>query len=243
VTTPAKYGLDWCEDVVLDGGTRVRLRPVRPEDKPKFVAGLARLSEESQYLRFFTSKAKFTDAELRYLTEVDGVNHFAIAAARVQDDGSEGDGVAIARFVRLADEPDVAEPAIVVIDEMQGHGLGRLLMERLIEAAVERGVKRFRSDFLAINRPMKELLAHLSPAAQFMPQGPIVVAEFPLVPEEGKLEPWRAWPIYEWFRLVAQRAVAMRRQFDGLFEAESVRAMIAKWRSQHGLRSSQDSEE
>jgi hypothetical protein len=126
---------------------------------------------------------------------------------------------------------------------MQGHGLGRLMMERLMDAAIERGVKRFRSDFLAINRPMKELLAHLSPAAQFMPQGPIVVAEFPLVPPDaGELEAWKSWPIYEWFRLAAQKAVAMRRQFDGLFDADSLRAMIAKWRKQHDPRGSDDSE-
>ena len=227
----SKYGPEWSEDVELDGGVRVRLRQVRAEDKPKFVAGLARLSEESQYLRFFTSKVKFTDAELRYLTELDGVDHFAIGVVLVQDDGSEGDGVAIGRFVRLADEREVAEPAIVVIDDLQGHGLGRMLMERLIEAAVERGVKRFRSEFLAINRPMKELLVHLSPAAQFTSAGPVVTAEFSLVPEADAPAGWRSWPIYEWFRLAAQKAVTMRRQFDGLFDADAVKAMIAKWRA------------
>jgi GNAT superfamily N-acetyltransferase len=227
----AKYGPEWSEDIDLGGGARVRLRQVRPEDKPKFVAGLARLSEESQYLRFFTSKVKFTDAELRYLTELDGVDHFAIAVALLHDDGTEGDGVAIARFVRLEDEPDVAEPAIVVIDDLQGHGLGRMLMERLIEAAAERGVKRFRSEFLAINRPMKELLVHLSPAAQFTSAGPVVTAEFPIVAETDAPAGWHRWPIYEWFRLAAQKAVAMRRQFDGLFDADTVKAMIARWRA------------
>lgn len=238
VTTPLRFSPEWHEDVALDGdhgpsglkGIVVRLRQVRPEDKSKIVAGLARLSDESQYLRFFTAKVKFTDAELRYLTEVDGVNHFAIAAAVRNDDGSEGDGVAIARFVRLTDEPDVAEPAIVVIDELQGKGLGRVLMDRLIAAAAERGVKRFRSEFLAINKPMKELLAALSSAAQFTSQGPVVTAEFPIAPEDG-VTPWRRWPIYEWFRLAAQRAVAMRRRFDVLFDPEAVRALIAMWRS------------
>lgn len=231
MASESKYGREWTEDLVLDGGVRVRLRPVRPEDKPKFVAGLAKLSEESQYLRFFTTKVKFTDAELRYLTELDGVDHFAIGVAILGEDGTEGDGVAIARFVRLADEPDVAEPAIVVVDQLQGHGLGRLLMEKLIEAAVERGVKRFRSEFLAINRPMKELLVHLSPAAQFTSHGPIVTAEFSLVPEPDAPAGWRSWPIYEWFRLAAQKTVAMRRRFDGLFDADTVKAMIARWRA------------
>jgi GNAT superfamily N-acetyltransferase len=217
VTSTLRYGPQWREEIALHDGTKIFLRPVRPEDKPKFVAGLARLSEESQYLRFFTSKVKFTDAELRYLTEVDGVNHFAIAAGLVAPDGSEGDGVGIARFVRLEGEPDVAEPAVVVVDELQGRGLGRLLMERITDAAAERGVKRFRSEFLAVNKPMKELLVHLSPGAQFTPHGPVVTAEFPIAREEGQTG-WRGWPIYEWFKLVAEKTVAMRRRFEDLFD-------------------------
>jgi GNAT superfamily N-acetyltransferase len=229
VTTALRFHADWCEDVVLADGTTIRLRQIRPTDRAKLVEGLARLSPESQYLRFFTTKVKFTEAELRYLTEIDGHDHFAIAAAILEPDGTEGEGIAIGRFVRLHDEPTVAEPAIVVVDAMQHRGIGRILMERLIDAAIERGIRHFRSEFLAINRPMKELLAHLSPAAQFTSHGPVVTAEFAIAPEPERAG-WRAWPIYEWFRLAAQKGVALRRQFDELLDPEGLRALLAKWR-------------
>jgi GNAT superfamily N-acetyltransferase len=229
VSTALRFHPEWCEDVRLADGITIRMRQVRPTDREKLIEGLARLSPESQYLRFFTTKVKFTEAELRYLTEIDGYDHFAIVAAILEPDGTEGEGVAIGRFVRLHDEPTVAEPAIVVVDAMQHRGIGRLLMERLIEAAVERGIRHFRSEFLAINRPMKELLAHLSPAAQFITNGPVVTAEFALAPEPAR-EGWRAWPIYEWFRLAAQKGVALRRQFDELLDPEGLRTMLAKWR-------------
>lgn len=227
VDTALRFHPDWAEDVVLADGTAVRLRIIRPSDREKLIAGLARLSPESQYLRFFTTKVKFTEAELRYLTEIDGRDHFAIVAGVIQPDDTEGEGVAIARFVRLAEEPDVADPAIVVIDDMQRRGLGQLLMERLIDAAVERGIRRFRTEFLAINRPMKELLANMSAPTQFTANGPVVIAEFAIAPEPAR-EGWRAWPIYEWFRLAAQKGVALRRQFDELLDADGLRSMLAK---------------
>ncbi|HWB75178.1 MAG TPA: GNAT family N-acetyltransferase, partial [Nannocystaceae bacterium] len=119
------------------------------------------------------------------------------------------------------------EPAIVVVDGMQGKGLGRILMEHLVEAARERGVKRFRSEFLAINQPMKELLGTLSTEAQFTADGPLVVAEFPL-DDTGTLATVQRWPIYEWLRLAASRAVEIRRNFGMLFDPETVLGFLAR---------------
>ena len=82
-------------------------------------------------------KARLTEGELRYLTDVDGVDHFAIGAAR-RHLMSKDEGVGSARFVRIAEEPDTAEPAVTVIDSYQGKGLGSILLQRLIEAAWER---------------------------------------------------------------------------------------------------------
>lgn len=217
----------WVEDLTLATGERLRMRPLRPDDKQAIATGLARLSAQSQYLRFFTAKTRFTDAELRYLTEVDGWNHYAIGVARIDDDGNEGEGVAVARFVRLPDEPEVAEPAIAVIDDMQGRGLGRRLMERLVQAGRERGVTRFRTEFLAVNSSMKELLEGLSPDARFVGEGATVVGEFPLVPPEPGLES-RRWPLYEWLRLSASRAVELRRWFEMIFDREWLLAQLQR---------------
>ena len=116
------------------------------------------MSPESRYRRFFVGIHELTPEMLDYLTVVDGYNHFAILATTESLDLKEEQGVGVARFVRLADEPDVAEAAITVVDDFQGRGVGRLLLMTLVEAAQERGVKKFRGEVLASNQPMCRLL-------------------------------------------------------------------------------------
>ena len=78
------------------------IRPIEPGDKELLVNGLRQLSEESIRKRFLAAKPRFTQAELRYLTEVDGVNHIALVAV-LEDDPDQL--VAVARCVRLPDRP------------------------------------------------------------------------------------------------------------------------------------------
>ena len=123
--------------ITLADGSHLRVREIRPSDKQELQAGLGRLSEKSRYSRFLTPKERFSAAELRYLTEVDGVGHYALVATPVDDPGRI---VAVGRWVRLADQPDTAEAAIVVADCLQRNGVGRELGRRLAEAAARRGI-------------------------------------------------------------------------------------------------------
>lgn len=211
------FGPEYAEEVALRDGTRVRLRTIRPSDKERLVAGLARLSRQSRYLRFFTDKERLSDPELRYLTELDGERHFAIGASRIEPDGGEGEGLGIGRFVVLAGEPTVAEPALAVVDDVQGQGLGRLLLLRLVSAAAERGIETFRCDFLAVNRGVQHLLEEVSPDVRFRSDGPVVTAEFrlPHVPADEPIE--RApmvGPMFAWMKLVAEQVMELRRLFE-----------------------------
>ena len=220
-TRPRVFGPDYQEELTLRDGTRVRLRMIGPRDKQRLVEGLRRLSPQSRYLRFFTDKERLTETELRYLTEIDGEHHFAIGVSRVSDDGEEGDGLGIGRFVRLGGEPDVAEPALAVVDDVQGQGLGRMLLLRLIAAATERGIKAFRCDFLAINRGMQELLRDVSPDVRFRADGPVVTAEFrlPTVPADEPIE--RAplvGPLFVWLKMVAEQVMELRKTFESRSE-------------------------
>jgi GNAT superfamily N-acetyltransferase len=221
VTRTLRYDDGFEEEVTLNDGTRVRLRLLRPSDKDQLERGLARLSPESQYLRFFSPKVRFTPAELRYLTEFDGWNHLAIGAAEIDTEGVERDGIGVARFVRLPEEPTVAEPAVTVVDDRQGQGLGGMLVLRLIEAARERGILHFRSEFLAENTPMRELFERVSAHTRFRRDGSVVVAEFPLTPE-AEQPPATETPgprpvpekaIFDWLRLVAEKTVALRQRW------------------------------
>lgn len=210
-------GPDYVEDLALRDGTRARLRTIRATDKERLVAGLARLSPQSRYLRFFTDKERLTDGELRYLTELDGESHFALGAIRLGEDGEEGEGLGIGRFVKLMEDPTVAEPALAVVDDAQGLGIGRLLLLRLVAAATERGVRTFRCDFLAINHGMQELLRDVSPEVRFRSDGPVVTAEFqlPRVPADEAIE--RAplvGPMFVWMKLVAEQVMELRKTFE-----------------------------
>jgi acetyltransferase len=139
---------------LLDG-TLVLIRPIEPDDKRLLVEGLRRLSPEAAFKRFLSPKVRFTDAELKYLTEVDGHDHIAYVAVR----GDEL--VAVGRVVKTA--PDTADIAILVWDDWQGLGLGSWLAQRLASAAAEHGVTRIAGTMLADNRPALRLLKGISP--------------------------------------------------------------------------------
>lgn len=85
-------------------GARVTLRAIAPEDKPLLAAMVERLSDESSYRPFFTSKTELSPAELDYLVDVD---HFAHKAIIAIDASSEARGVA--RYSRSNDDAEVAE--------------------------------------------------------------------------------------------------------------------------------------
>lgn len=160
-----RFTSDYLERATLRDGTLVSVRLLRAEDRQLLREGFERLSPTSRYRRFFRPKAELTDAELNYLSEIDGEHHFAIGAVRESEDGTS-EPLGIARFVRLSEELNVAEAAIAVIDPMQGKGLGKLLLHRLAQAALERSVERFRCTVLAENEAMQELFRELDPTLQ-----------------------------------------------------------------------------
>ena len=152
-----RFGDHYREKTVLHDGTRVLLRPVRPSDAGLLTSGFERLSSESRYRRFFGYKKTLSADEVKYFTNCDGINHFAIGALVSGPDGKER-GVGVGRFVRLSCAPTDADAAVTVIAAMQHKGLGRLLIERLLVAAGERGFKHLRFSVLASNRPMIAML-------------------------------------------------------------------------------------
>ena len=146
-------------NLTLDNGLRIAVRPIEPGDKPLLVNGLRLLSPQSQYQRFLSPKPRFTRGELRYLTEVDGVDHVALIAVEAANPSHL---VGVARFIRDAARPDTAEFAIVVGDPYQGHGAGRALARMLVDEARARGIRRFTATTLAENAPVQRLIASIA---------------------------------------------------------------------------------
>lgn len=156
------------QEFTLRDGTRTLLRPIAPADRNLISRGFERLSPESRYRRFFAPLRALPDQMLEYLTEIDYVDHFAWGAM-VRGDGEEWVGAGIARYVRLPGDPSAADAAVTVIDDWQGRGLGRILLDALVLEALENGITRFEGDVLVENHPMRELLRRTG--ARFSPDG------------------------------------------------------------------------
>lgn len=150
--------------VRLDDGTTVLVRRIRPDDKDLLALAHGRLSSETARRRFLAAKPRLSAGELRYLTEVDDMDHIALVAVLAS---RPQEIVAVARCVRLPHAPQSAELAIVVADEYQGRGLGTRLGLLLADEAIARGVRRFTASLLADNvvahRLMRTISMRLAP--------------------------------------------------------------------------------
>jgi RimJ/RimL family protein N-acetyltransferase len=145
--------------VRLANGTEVVIRPLRADDGERLRAAYERLSPETKYRRFLAPKPHLSSADVRYLVQVDGRNHVGLVATPVHTPDRI---IAVGRFVRLAEDPEAAELAIVVGDAFQGEGLGGELLERLAREAVACGVSRLRATMLADNVPAHRLVSRLA---------------------------------------------------------------------------------
>lgn len=143
-------------EAALADGARVRLRPIVPDDTDHILAAWNRLSPESRYRRFMSPMDELSPEMLAKLTEIDYADHFAWAAFALDEPG--GPGIGVSRYIRTADDPEVAEAAVTVIDEYQGRGLGTLLLQALGAVALENGIKRFRGYVLSENRAIREVV-------------------------------------------------------------------------------------
>jgi nucleotide-binding universal stress UspA family protein/RimJ/RimL family protein N-acetyltransferase len=129
----------------LPDGSRITIRPIGPEDRQGLADGFARLSPETRYRRFFSPVPELRERDLDYLTQIDHRDHEALVAI----DDATGEGVGVARYVRISD--GLAEPAVVVVDDWHGRGVGGALLSSLVDRARQEGVTRFQAPVLATN--------------------------------------------------------------------------------------------
>ncbi len=165
---------------MLKDGRTVTIRPIRSDDGERLRASHERLSPESQYRRFMSSKPQLTPTDARYLVEIDGHDHFALVATVPDGDGEAI--VAVARYIRMGAGSPSAEFAIVVGDDYQRQGLARELMSRLAVAARRRGVRRFHATSFTDNLGLTRLASRVAPGDTWRRiDGSVAELEFDLV--------------------------------------------------------------
>jgi acetyltransferase len=142
------------------------LRPVRPEDAPAFEAFFAKLTPEDIRLRFGTALRSLPLSMLARLTQIDYDRQMAFVLSDAAN--------AIAGVARIAADPDNmrAEFSILVRSDLQGRGVGHVLMQRLAAYARERGIGELWGDILRQNTTMLALCRELGCSVTPSPHDP-----------------------------------------------------------------------
>jgi len=141
-------------EIALRDGTRVAVRPMRPEDvalETRFFEGL---SERSRFQRFMQYLPKLPPQMLARFTQLDYDRELALVALH------GGEFVAVGRYAPNADG-ETAEFALVVADAWQGKGLGRMLLQQLKDEARKAGYRALYGHIMEANHDMLDLARRL----------------------------------------------------------------------------------
>jgi acetyltransferase len=139
-------------------GSSVTMRPIRPEDAELEQEFVRNLSPGSRYFRFMNTVRELTPAMLVRFTQIDYDREMAFVAVR--EEGGREIEIGVARYIANPDAR-TCEFAVAVMDAWQGKGLGRRMLERLIEVARWRGLHTMVGHILGGNQSMLALCGKL----------------------------------------------------------------------------------
>ena len=145
------YPEEMVKEVILEDGTPLLLRPIKPEDEPLWLAMIGRCSKESLYSRFryfFHWQSHEVATQYCY---IDYDREIAIVAELNDHEGKKLLGVG-----RLISDPDheSVEYAILIEDAWQHKDLGNLLTDYCLEIASTWNLKRFFAQTTTDNKRM-----------------------------------------------------------------------------------------
>ncbi len=141
-------------------GTRLLLRPIRPEDGERLKLFYQKAAPADMRLRFFMSRRELPPSELARYSQIDYDREMTFVALEPAD--AQG-RQAMAGDVRAVCDPDnrKAEFAIQVASEWQGRGLGRIMLARLVKYLREHGTAEVVGECLPENASMAQLAKSL----------------------------------------------------------------------------------
>jgi acetyltransferase len=146
------------EHVILKNGLPALFRPILPEDEPLLKAFILKVTKEDLYYRYFSEINEFTHEDLANMTQIDYDREMAFVAVRTENEESEIIGV-----TRTVSDPDNidAEFSVLVRSDLKGLGLGRRLLDKMIDYAAEHGLQRLTGITMPNNRGMITLAKKL----------------------------------------------------------------------------------
>lgn len=161
---PTKYIRSW----QMEPGTEVVLRPIRPEDEPAKSEMLLSSSPESLRTRFFHTVKDIPRKLLIYFVNVDYDRHMSLIA-EVQEEKKKR-MIGAASLVMNADMTS-GELAVFVHDRYQGKGLGKRLLESLIDIARDKSLPEVHAEVLSENATMLGIFRRFGFTVRQLPGG------------------------------------------------------------------------
>lgn len=146
----------WERHDVLPDGTPVLVRPLTPDDSPLYPDFINAVTPDDSRMRFFAPLRELSAGRIEQLTHLD----YERAMAFIAIDEVSGQMLGVVRL-HLDDDRQRGEYAVIVRSTLKGHGLGWLLMKRIIEYARAIGLKQVHGQVLAENSTMLGMCAEL----------------------------------------------------------------------------------
>jgi acetyltransferase len=154
----------------LDDGSRARLRLTRPTDLSKIEAFLERLSAETRARRFLVATPEVPEHVVRHFAFYDPRERLTLAATLPNGGGEEIAGLADVAVLGTG----LAEIGLVVADESQGRGVGKLLSEAVASLAIQRGATHLKAEMLEGNEHMLHLMRRIGSTVLTLEEGNVV---------------------------------------------------------------------
>ena len=143
------------EETFSWGDGSMLLRPIRPDDEARHLAFFQKLDAEDIRMRVFSTRREIARSELARLTQIDYEREMAFVAVAPGADG-EPETIGTVRAVTDADNA-TAEFGVIVRSDLKGHGLGALLMKKMVRYCRDRGTGELVGDVLRENTGMLKL--------------------------------------------------------------------------------------
>lgn len=137
---------------LLDDGTQVNFRSIRPTDEAATRDLFYSLSQETVYYRYMTHLTRITHRQIHNFVYIDHRQDVAIVGAVPEAAGEQI--IAIGRYY-LNPKTNRAEVAFVVRDEWQNRGIGKFMLSYLVNIARRNGIRGFTAEVLRDNKSMQ----------------------------------------------------------------------------------------
>ena len=166
------------QELILEDGTKYLLRPIKPEDEPAHYQFMSKLTPEDIHFRFFGSVRELPHSEMARQTQLDYDRDMAFLA--IIPEGPEAGEIHGIVQVVIDPNNDHAEYAVMVRSDIKGRGLGRILMEKMIEYCRQKGTKTFIGQVLPNNRRMLTLCEKLGFSRKYLADEEVFEVTLPL---------------------------------------------------------------